>query len=84
MKQTYWISRYALTKGIYSVEAEEERGGWIKPPSTPENPFPIYLKIGREAFLERYLAVDAARNLRDRKIASLKKQLQKLEALVFV
>lgn len=77
----YFISKYALTVGIKERELRPSSsdpnylypadGGW-----TP-------LKLGRDAFETREEAVAAANAARDKKVASLRKQLAKLEKLAF-
>lgn len=85
MKKVF-ITKYALTQGIREEEAEisvfkyvskepEEnarvRGEWSGYP------------IGKEAFYTLEEAVKKAEEMRKRKIASLKKQIEKLEKMEF-
>lgn len=43
----------------------------------------VWVKLGRDAFQQKADALDRAAKMRDKKIASLKKQIAKLEALTF-
>ena len=78
--KTYWLAKYSLTGGIKELShvARVSDNGYIYLQGTWE----IY-KIGKEVFENRYEAVAAAETMRLKKIASLKKQLAKLEKLKF-
>jgi len=80
MKQKVWITKYALSAGITEHEAEIRDGK-----AFPGAPFMSYtsFKMGRDAHLTREEAVAAAHSARKEKIASLKKQMAKLEELKF-
>lgn len=74
-----YITKYALTKGILEREGEEQPGGYAR------------AKVGiftnffnsREWYSTKQGAVKDAAQRRDRKIASLQKQIAKLEKLKF-
>lgn len=75
-----WISKYALSDGI--IEDEAERADWderyvLRPG------FMNSLRLGGAAHETREAAVKAAKQMRIKKIASLKKQIAKLEAMKF-
>lgn len=79
-KVKVWLSKYALTTNIQEYEAKVEHGK-----AYPGHPFMSFVgfTIGKEAHLSRQEAVAAAENARKKKIAALKKQIAKLEALKF-
>ena len=77
-----WISKYALSKGIYEREVKQ---GEIYPDT-------VYINAWRESFhggegkewhKTREDAVRRAEEMRIKKIASLKKQIEKLEKMKF-
>jgi hypothetical protein len=79
--QKLWLSKYALTDGVKEVESKcaESAGekyislvGWW-------NSF----RMGREIWLTKAEAIAAAEAMRVKKIASLRKQIAKLEKLSF-
>lgn len=77
-----YVTKYALTTGIEVVE--------VKPPEENEEPQYVYTKgfvqqfiMGKTAFLTYKEAAIAAREMRDKKRASLKKQLTRLNELIF-
>ncbi len=78
-----WITRYALSEGIFEVEAEKiNMMGMIKyPPLTPTigNCY-SHKPDWHETFDD---ALNQAERMRTRKIASLRAQLEKLEKLGF-
>lgn len=80
MKQTVYISKYALSEGIKECQAEIRDGK-----AYPGAPFLDYVGfvIGNEAHLTRVEAVVMADVMAKKKIASLKKQITKLEAAKF-
>lgn len=75
-----WLSKYAITAGIQEWEAEIIDG--IAYPGQPFMSF-VGFKLGKHAHLSREEAVAATELARKKKIASLKKQIAKLEALTF-
>lgn len=77
-----WITKYALTEGIYETKAEDcfdisptmisaKEDGWIK------------CFHGNEWHRTREGAVSHANEMKTKRIASLKRQLAKVEALEF-
>lgn len=79
----YYITTYALTQGIRHVDVDldhwdqsfvhERIGGYCR----------ATYKIGTDAFTSRDEAIANAEARRLKKIASLKKQIAKLEAMTF-
>lgn len=78
--KTVWISKYSLTKGIYSAEAE------IKDSSEGRTGILIgfsFYKIGRDCHFDKANAVKAANEMKIKKLQSLDKQVKKISALEF-
>ena len=75
-----WITKYALSGGISEHEAEIRGSS-----AYPGKPFASYVgfTIGTDAHVTKEAAVAAAEKMRVKKIASVKKQLVKLENLRF-
>ena len=80
MKQTVWISKYALPAGITEHKADVRDG--CAYPGAPFASF-VSFKLGTDAHESREAAVAAAEIIRKKKIEALKKQIKKLEGLVF-
>lgn len=83
--KTFWLTKYALSDGILEVEGEVGDGSsegyaWAK---LNANSYPSIFKIGTAAFSNKSDAIINAIERRDKKIASLKKQIAKLEKLKF-
>jgi hypothetical protein len=81
-KKLYFVTKYALTDGIQSLEMEVPNDGEIyvydrRPGSWRQ------FTLGRNCFTDSASATVAASKQRDKKIASLKKQIAKLENLSF-
>jgi hypothetical protein len=78
-----WISKYALSGGITEHECSPPNDGsdYVH----PGKPFATYVsfKLGRDAHTTREDAVKAADAARIKKIASMRKQIAKLEKLTF-
>ncbi len=77
---SFYVTRYALTDGIKEVDGSVSESGWLTctydhrwPRSFPSIDFSE----------DRDDAVLRAEEMRDKKIKSLKKQIEKLEALSF-
>ncbi len=75
-----WVTKYALTAGILEVDAERCTDRMISV-DAPGNYTSCY--HGDDWHDTREAAVARAEEMRKKKIASLKKQLAKLEALKF-
>ena len=79
--QTLWLTKYALTDGIEEViscDADTGRGYVFLSGRSWSS-----YKLGRDVHLTHEGAVRAAEAMRKKKIASLRKQVEKLEALKF-
>jgi len=81
---TFWISKYALNKGIYQAECDEP------PKSDPgflvnrsERAWHYFSGEGREWHRTEADAIAKAEDMRTRKIDSLRKQIDRLEKLTF-
>jgi len=80
--KTYYLSKYALTGGIETVQGEQPPfvdRGYIK---IMGRTMSLY-RLGLDVHETMEEAVNAAKEQRDKKIASVKKQLAKLEAMTF-
>lgn len=83
-----WISKYALTQGIFEAEVTsncldvDPTGNMI---ATCEGSYMAhYHGEGREWHKDKQSAIAKAEEMRKKKIASLKKQIEKLEKMEFV
>lgn len=76
-----WITKYALSAGIYDVAAEECGDGMVKEIGARFSTY--YHGEGREWHRTKESAAARAEELRKAKIKSLKRQLAKLESLTF-
>lgn len=74
-----WITKFALTKGIIEKEVENCGEGMVK---ESENHFPTYYH-GTDWHTDKQCAIAKAEEMRKEKIASLKKQIEKLEKMKF-
>jgi len=73
-----WITKYALSKGIFTVEAGAPEGNMLR------NPHPgIYLYSESEWHRSEKAAVERANEMLQARIASLEKQLRKMRGLAF-
>lgn len=73
-----WNSRYALTEGLIEQEGEDVGNDTVK-----IGPMQYLLGEGKDWHRTRKSAVARAEAMRKDKIASVKKQLARLEALRF-
>ena len=80
----FFLSKYALTGGIKEAEgkAVKESTGDTVYARLDEYRFALF-PIGKHAHETREAAVEAAETMRKRKIASLQKQIAKIEELDF-
>ena len=78
-----WITKYALTDGIkFGAGYEIDRDGWAQSKTLPSSNG--YWLISKSNFHDTLdAAYTAAEKMRMKKIASLKKQIAKLEAIDF-
>lgn len=76
-----WITKYALTRGILEMECAQFGDISVKEVG---NPFPTYYHgEGNEWHRTKESAIQKAEEMRQKKIASLKKQIKKLEEMRF-
>lgn len=82
-KLTVWISKYALSQGIYSVEVIDCFD--ISPDMVRDGrkEYSTQFYHGGDWHRTREEAVSRAEQIRSKKIASLKKQIEKLEKRSF-
>lgn len=76
-----WITKYALTQGIFEEEAEDYGDGFVK--VTKKGFLDSYYKKGKDWHKTKESAIAKAEEMREKKIASLKKQIEKLEKIKF-
>ncbi len=95
----YYLTKHCLTDGIVEADTNttekagtsggqartrlDMSGTHVMHFRTPEHWGYDYLEVGKQAFERREDAVADAVKRRDRKLASLRKQIAKLEALEF-
>ena len=80
-----YVSKYALTGGISAVEGEIVTGtsGTKYFKQTGQRYTKPLLTVGKDVHETREAAVEAAEYLRARKLASLRRQMAKIELLDF-
>ena len=78
-----WVTRYALTDGVLTGEAEvsEQSPDMIR--FFWGNPEGMFYVHGNDWHRAEEAAIKRAEEMRTRKIASLRKQITKLEAMTF-
>jgi len=80
-----FITKYALTKGVYEIEAKVCES--ISPDMISEVKEGVcnncFHGKGKNWHETRESAVERAKKMRDAKVAALKKQIKKLEAMEF-
>jgi hypothetical protein len=79
-----WISKYALSSGVTEHECEPPKAGsaYVYPLKQPFDGYYSFV-VGRHAHTTREEAVKAAEAARLKKIALIRKQLDKLEKMSF-
>ena len=81
-EETFYLIRYALSEGVIAevrgYEGSYESKGWVG----VNNNWTSF-KLGRDIFRDRNDAVAQVEVMRKKRIASLQKQIQKLEAMEF-
>ena len=78
-----WVTRYALTDGIWIGEADSCAESPNVIGFNREKPLGILYVIGNDWHRTEEAAIKRAEEMRTRKIASLRKQIAKLEAMTF-
>lgn len=76
-----FITKHALTRGIKEIEAEVIKLDYHNAEYVRYDYRCFY--IGSNAFLNKADAIKKAEDMRKKKIASLKKQISKLEKITF-
>lgn len=79
----YWITKYALSEGIIAIDGEAPHADGYASVKVPGASYHQLFKVGGTAFLTEGEAKADAEKTRIRRIASLKKQIAKLEKLRF-
>ena len=79
----FFLSKYALTDGIKEAEGEVVKGSTGDTVYAKLDEYYSLFPIGKHAHETREAAVEAAETMRKRKIASLQKQIAKIEELDF-
>lgn len=72
-----YLVKYFETKGIQEIEGDIRQKEYF---SSPNSGWHV---INRDVFFEKHKAIEKAEAMRVKKIASLKKQIEKLEKLKF-
>ena len=74
-----WISKYALTKGVFQIDARETQQSSMIADVTNGRSGIYYHREGRDWHRTEEMALAKAEAMRRARIASLKKQVRKLE-----
>lgn len=77
-----FITKYALTAGVKEIETDIIRDRFENEEYVIDDSY-SYFRIGTNAFTDKSEALKKAEEMRIRKIASLRKQMEKLEKLSF-
>ncbi len=77
-----FITKYALTEGIKEIETDIIRSRFEDREYVRDG-LCSYFRIGENAFTDKSEALKKAEEMKIRKIASLRKQIEKLEKLSF-
>lgn len=83
MTKTYYLSKYALSNGIEARSCVSERRGDSSHDVKLSGYYWSWFTVGKEAHETEAAAKAAAESMRLKKIASLKKQIAKLEVMKF-
>ena len=79
---TVWVTKYALTKGVYSVDASIS-GKYAYYYPRGKGPIGVQLAPG-QWHTNELDAIDKAYKIRDAKIVSLEKKIKELRSIEFV
>lgn len=77
-----WITKYAMTFGVFTAEAEEAGQAMCAVRPKECSSFTAYYH-GNDWHTDEAEAIEQFNQMKQKKIASLKKQLAKVEALEF-
>lgn len=80
-KITIYVTRYALTTGIFKVEAEINRSGSYM--YRPDSSYCWCSVSGKDAHLTEIAALTRAEEMRISKLKALDKQMKKVSAMKF-
>ena len=81
-KKKYWVTKYALTQGIFQVEAELVKSSDVTiRVSKPSGITTYYHK--NEWYLTKQEAVSRAKEMQKKMLISLQERIKKIEALKF-
>lgn len=76
----FYVTKYALTQGIYEIDGETVIGAYVKGCGSDAS---FWGALGTDACETHDAAVLRAEKMRSARIASLKKSIEKLEKLTF-
>lgn len=83
MATIYYLTKYALTKGIIEVKEEEEVGTRFDGKTVKLKGYFDFFYLGKDLFNSHDEAKKVAEQMCVKKIESVKKQLKKLEKMTF-
>lgn len=75
-----WITKYALTQGIFKLHVIDAGNDVVR---SADNALEIFHKEGRDWHITKESAIARAEEMRQKKIASLARQITKLEKMDF-
>jgi hypothetical protein len=78
-----WITKYAMSEGVYTLDVDAPNPHCPGMISHPTNRFRHFHNEGKDWHRTEESALARAEKMRSNKIASLKKQIEKLEKLQF-
>lgn len=78
-----WITKYAMTSGVFTAEGESIGQAMCAVRPKGHKGFTVYFH-GNEWHTDEAKAIERFNQMKQKKIASLKKQLAKVEALEFL
>jgi hypothetical protein len=76
-----WITKYALTIGIYEIEARETSSPGMV--GDANDPLSMFHGEGKEWHKSKEDAIQRAEIMKNKKIESLEKQLEKIKNIIF-
>lgn len=80
----FWVTRHALTNGIYQVDAPNPPKKGLVEVNCLETGFKVqYLRYGIECFEDRSKAVESAERMRNARISAYQGQIERLKGLEF-
>ena len=79
--ETMWITKYALTKGIFKATGTVARGEPVEYLYAPN--IGLFARLGKDAHRTREAAVERAKEMQHKKICALQKQSARIQNLTF-